>query len=103
MPRARRVTSAADLAEQAAKQRREQEVAAVLAALERSHGIGGSPVHPKNPCTRKGIPAVDTHAAIGVILQQLARAISAGCSVLEKVSKQWPYSFVRSHTYPTFS
>ena len=33
---------AADLAEQAAQQRRQQEVAAVLAALERSHGIGAS-------------------------------------------------------------
>ena len=35
-----RVPLAADVAEQAAKQRREQEVEAVLAALERAHGIG---------------------------------------------------------------
>ena len=37
---ARRLTSAADVAEEAAKARRQQEVATVLAALERAHGIG---------------------------------------------------------------
>ena len=45
------MTSAADAAEKAAKLRREQEVAAVLAALEQAHGIGAGHVHPSRLCS----------------------------------------------------